>query len=140
MFSVADTLARVIPVRSGAVAMTLAGKNAHYCSSLLTLPACALLPKIATGVLSTLTVNADRMQAALSFDMLATDIAYYLVRRKVRPCLSAHAVGGPTSSRWRADPEPTPDSSPPHFLGPFPRGTCSFGHGCCHGRETRRSE
>ena len=38
---------------------------------------------IATGILSTLTIYGDRTLAALSSDMLATDIAYYLVRKKV---------------------------------------------------------
>ena len=43
---------------------------------------------IATGVLSTLTINPDRMLSGLSADMLATDLAEYLVR-KVR------------AARWR---------------------------------------
>jgi hypothetical protein len=36
---------------------------------------------IATGVLSTLTINPDRMRSGLSADMLATDLAEYLVRK-----------------------------------------------------------
>lgn len=41
--------------------------------------------RISTGVLSTLVIRRDRMRAGLSADMLATDLAEYLVR-KVRPC------------------------------------------------------
>ena len=41
--------------------------------------------RIATGVVSTLTINPDRMLAGLSADMLATDLAEYLVR-KGAPC------------------------------------------------------
>jgi hypothetical protein len=37
--------------------------------------------RIATGVLSTIKINPDRMLAGLSADMLATDLAEYLVRK-----------------------------------------------------------
>jgi Lyase len=40
--------------------------------------------RIAEGVLSTLTVNAERMTSALTMDMLATELAEYLVRKGVR--------------------------------------------------------
>eukprot|EP00043_Microstomoeca_roanoka_P020113 m.237510 g.237510 ORF g.237510 m.237510 type:complete len:467 (-) comp17109_c1_seq1:6080-7480(-) len=63
MFSVADTLASVIP--------------------------------ISTGVLSTLTINKDKMRAGLSVDMLATDVAYYLVRKGI-PFRTAHSLSGQT--------------------------------------------
>ncbi|KAI8837428.1 argininosuccinate lyase [Chytriomyces cf. hyalinus JEL632] len=49
--------------------------------------------QIMTGVLSTLTVNADNMRKALSVDMLATDIAEYLVRKKV-PFRETHHIAG----------------------------------------------
>lgn len=39
--------------------------------------------KITTGVIETLTVNGDRMLSGLSTDLLATDLAYYLVRKGV---------------------------------------------------------
>ena len=39
--------------------------------------------RIATGVLSTIRINPDRMLAGLSPDMLATDLAEYLVRKGV---------------------------------------------------------
>lgn len=39
--------------------------------------------QIATGIISTLTINPEKMKAALSFDMLATDVAYYLVRNGI---------------------------------------------------------
>ncbi len=40
--------------------------------------------RIATGVLSTLRINPDKMLAGLSADMLATDLAEYLVRKGER--------------------------------------------------------
>jgi argininosuccinate lyase len=39
--------------------------------------------QIATGVISTLEINAEKMRAALTPDMLATDLADYLVRKGV---------------------------------------------------------
>lgn len=49
--------------------------------------------KVSTGVLSTLKIDPDRMRGALSPDMLATDIAYYLVRKGV-PFRQAHGLSG----------------------------------------------
>ena len=49
--------------------------------------------QIACGVLSTLTVNAAAMRAALSSEMLATDLAEYLVRKGVT-FRDAHHVAG----------------------------------------------
>eukprot|EP00128_Syssomonas_multiformis_P002858 Colp12_sorted_trinity150504_noHs@5731 len=49
--------------------------------------------QITAGVISTLTVNESKMRAALSVDMLATDVAFYLVRRGV-PFRAAHAMSG----------------------------------------------
>lgn len=49
--------------------------------------------QIATGVLSTLTARSDRMRAALTPDMLATDIADYLVRKGV-PFRETHHISG----------------------------------------------
>ncbi|KAI9731749.1 MAG: hypothetical protein M1834_004538 [Cirrosporium novae-zelandiae] len=49
--------------------------------------------RIATGVLSTLTIFPDRMEAALSPDMLATDLADYLVRKGV-PFRETHHISG----------------------------------------------
>ena len=37
--------------------------------------------RIATGVLSTIRINPSRMKSGLSADMLATDLAEYLVRK-----------------------------------------------------------
>lgn len=48
---------------------------------------------IATGVLSTLSINADKMRSALTMDMLATDLADYLVRKGV-PFRETHHVSG----------------------------------------------
>ena len=49
--------------------------------------------QIATGVLSTLTPNAERLRAALVPEMLATDLAEYLVRKGV-PFRATHHVAG----------------------------------------------
>ena len=49
--------------------------------------------QISTGVLSTLTVNSERMKSALSIDMLATDLAEYLVRKGV-PFRETHHIAG----------------------------------------------
>ncbi|KAI8930140.1 argininosuccinate lyase [Entophlyctis helioformis] len=49
--------------------------------------------QIATGVLSTLSIDADKMKAGLSHDMLATDLAEYLVRKGV-PFRETHHVAG----------------------------------------------
>ena len=51
--------------------------------------------RIATGVLSTIAINPARMAAGLSPDMLATDLAEYLVRKGARappPCPLSEAV------------------------------------------------
>ncbi|XP_060079707.1 argininosuccinate lyase-like [Ylistrum balloti] len=53
---------------------------------------CGIL-KVSTGVLSTLQIHPEQMLAALSPDMLATDIAYYLVRKGV-PFRQAHGLSG----------------------------------------------
>jgi argininosuccinate lyase len=45
------------------------------------------------GVVETLTVDQGSCKAALSFDMLATDLAYYLVRKGV-PFRTAHHISG----------------------------------------------
>lgn len=49
--------------------------------------------QIATGVISTLKVQKETMRAALSLDMLATDLAYYLVRKQI-PFREAHGLAG----------------------------------------------
>lgn len=49
--------------------------------------------QIATGVLSTLDINPEKMLAALTPDMLATDIADYLVRKGV-PFRETHHISG----------------------------------------------
>ncbi|KAJ5154303.1 Delta crystallin [Penicillium coprophilum] len=49
--------------------------------------------QIATGVLSTLTVNPEKMVAALAPEMLATEIADYLVRKGV-PFREGHHISG----------------------------------------------
>ncbi|KAF6005892.1 argininosuccinate lyase [Brettanomyces bruxellensis] len=48
---------------------------------------------IATGVISTLTVHKEEMAAALSMDMLATDLADYLVKKGV-PFRETHYISG----------------------------------------------
>ena len=49
--------------------------------------------RIATGVLSTIKINPDRMLKGLSADMLATDLAEYLVRKGV-PFRETHHISG----------------------------------------------
>lgn len=49
--------------------------------------------KIATGVVSTLTIFPAKMRAALTPDMLATDLAEYLVRKGV-PFRQTHHISG----------------------------------------------
>ncbi|KAF4615398.1 hypothetical protein D9613_002670 [Agrocybe pediades] len=49
--------------------------------------------KIAQGVISTLEVHGDKMRAALTMDVLATDLADYLVRKGV-PFRETHHVSG----------------------------------------------
>ncbi|WVR05775.1 argininosuccinate lyase [Kwoniella sp. DSM 27419] len=49
--------------------------------------------RIAEGVIATLSINADKMAAALTMDMLATDIADYLVRKGV-PFRETHHISG----------------------------------------------
>ncbi len=51
-----------------------------------------MLP-VMTGAIDTLTVRADRMKGALDADMLATDLADYLVQRGV-PFREAHGLAG----------------------------------------------
>ena len=51
-----------------------------------------MLPVVA-GAIETLTVRADRMKAALDANMLATDLADYLVMRGV-PFREAHGLAG----------------------------------------------
>lgn len=48
---------------------------------------------IATGVISTLSINKSKMEGALTMDMLATDLADYLVRRGV-PFRETHHISG----------------------------------------------
>uniref|UniRef100_A0A673LX07 Argininosuccinate lyase n=1 Tax=Sinocyclocheilus rhinocerous TaxID=307959 RepID=A0A673LX07_9TELE len=49
--------------------------------------------QVATGVISTLKVNQPAMEGALSPDMLATDLAYHLVRKGM-PFREAHSCAG----------------------------------------------
>ncbi|KAJ3299502.1 hypothetical protein HK104_008691 [Borealophlyctis nickersoniae] len=49
--------------------------------------------QISTGVLTTLTIKPEKMKASLSIDMLATDVAEYLVRKGV-PFRETHHVAG----------------------------------------------
>ncbi len=52
-----------------------------------------LMLPVVTGALSTLMVNADRMQAALDASLLATELADYLVRKGVSFREAHHLVG-----------------------------------------------
>ena len=48
--------------------------------------------RIATGVVSTLAINPQRMLAGLSADMLATDLAEYLVRKGASAADLPHGI------------------------------------------------
>ncbi|ELU44781.1 argininosuccinate lyase [Rhizoctonia solani AG-1 IA] len=51
--------------------------------------------RIAEGVIATLNVNSEKMRAALTMDMLATDLADYLVRKGVStPFRETHHISG----------------------------------------------
>lgn len=52
-----------------------------------------LILEVAIGTFRTLTLNKENCEAALSYDMLATDVAYYLVRKGV-PFRTAHHIAG----------------------------------------------
>jgi len=49
--------------------------------------------KIAEGVIATLSVHGDKMHAALTMDVLATDLADYLVRKGI-PFRDTHHISG----------------------------------------------
>lgn len=53
---------------------------------------------IATGVVSSLAINKDKMEAALTMDMLATDLADYLVLKGV-PFRETHHISGECVSK-----------------------------------------
>ncbi|KAL1495049.1 hypothetical protein ABEB36_010530 [Hypothenemus hampei] len=49
--------------------------------------------EVTTGTVKTLKVNSEKCRSALSYEMLATDVAYYLVRKGV-PFRTAHHIAG----------------------------------------------
>lgn len=49
--------------------------------------------EVTAGTVKTLKVNPEKCKSALSFEMLATDVAYYLVRKDV-PFREAHHLAG----------------------------------------------
>lgn len=57
-----------------------------------------LLIEVATGTVDTLNVNVNKCSAALSPDMLATDVAYYLVRKGL-PFRQSHHLAGQVVSK-----------------------------------------
>ncbi|XP_065182036.1 argininosuccinate lyase-like [Sycon ciliatum] len=81
--------------------MTLKGLPSTYCKDLQEdkemlfdgMDTMHAIVQIASGVLATLTVDSEKMSSALSPDMLATDLAYYLVRKGV-PFRDAHSLSG----------------------------------------------
>ncbi|XP_058452324.1 argininosuccinate lyase [Malaya genurostris] len=62
------------------------GMFAVYDQSLLSLT-------LMTGVITTMRIDEERCLSALSYDMLATDVAYYLVRKGI-PFREAHHISG----------------------------------------------
>ena len=67
-----------------------------------TLDTLALVLPVMEGVVRTLTIDRERMAAALSPDLLATDLAEYLVRRGL-PFRQAHGIVGQVLARAAAD-------------------------------------
>ena len=63
-----------------------------------TLDTLGLVLPVMEGVIRTLTVNREGMEQALSPDLLATDLAEYLVRRGI-PFRNAHAIVGEVLAR-----------------------------------------
>ena len=55
--------------------------------------------RIATGVISTITIFPERMRAGLSADMLATDLAEYLVRKGAGEPYLKHFKRGLTTTQ-----------------------------------------
>jgi argininosuccinate lyase len=53
---------------------------------------------VAAGIIDTMTLNGDKCLAALTSEMLATDVAYYLVRRGM-PFRQAHEAAGKVVAR-----------------------------------------
>lgn len=53
----------------------------------------SLALKVTQGVIESLTVNEDKCQEALSYETLATDLAYYLVRKGIPFRVAHHASG-----------------------------------------------
>ncbi len=66
--------------------------------------------QIACGVLSTLAINPTMMRAALTAEMLATDLAEYLVRKGV-PFREAHHVAGAAVHMAEVQALPLPELS-----------------------------
>jgi argininosuccinate lyase len=66
--------------------------------------------RIMTGVLATLTVFPKKMEAALSPDMLATDLAEYLVRKGV-PFRDTHHISGQVVAKAERDGTPMDELS-----------------------------
>lgn len=52
-----------------------------------------ILLEVAIGTITTLKINKESCEAALSSEMLATDVAYYLVRKGI-PFRTAHHIAG----------------------------------------------
>ena len=67
-----------------------------------TLDTLALVLPVMEGVIRTLTIDRERMAAALSPDLLATDLAEYLVRRGL-PFRQAHGIVGQVLARAATD-------------------------------------
>nr|CAB3223641.1 argininosuccinate lyase-like [Phallusia mammillata] len=58
--------------------------------------------QISAGVIETLSIDSDQMKKALSLGMLATDVAYYLVRKGV-PFREAHSLSGMVVKKAETD-------------------------------------
>jgi len=63
---------------------------------------------VAEGTIGTMEISGDRMRAALSWDLLATDLAEYLVARGL-PFRDAHRVAGEVFAHCARDSIEPPD-------------------------------
>ncbi len=81
-----------------------------------TLDTLLLALPVAAGAIRTLKVRPDRMRAALSWDLLATDLAEYLVERGV-PFRDAHRVAGEVFAHSEASGIAPPDLDLPTLRG-----------------------
>ncbi|NXV60231.1 ARLY2 lyase, partial [Molothrus ater] len=99
--SVAHSLPLLFPLQLAAILMVLKGLPSTYNKDLQedkeavfdVVDTLNAVLQVATGVISTLQINKESMERALNPEMLATDLALYLVRKGM-PFRQAHVASG----------------------------------------------